>query len=101
MFSDDAFHVSLVHSMTAPGVPDLGRRGYPAYLFRTPGLRDVAATAPYLHDGSAARLCDAVQPHALDAGHASPTLSGAEQRDLVAFLRTLSTGDVPPSCDWR
>jgi len=90
-FSDDAVHVSLVHSMTSPGVPDDGHPGGPANAFRTPGLRDVAATAPYLHDGSAARLCDAVQPHAADDGRVPHLLDAAERSDLVAFLRTLST----------
>jgi cytochrome c peroxidase len=93
--------VSLAHSMTAVDVPDRGRRGDPANAFRTPGLRDVAATAPYLHDGSAARLCDAVQPHAADAHSVPPLLAGDERRDLVAFLRTLSADDAPPSCDPR
>jgi cytochrome c peroxidase len=91
---DDAFHVSLVHSMTAPGVPDPGHAGEPANTFRTPGLRDVGATAPYFHDGSAARLCDAVQPHAADPGTEPPSLSASERRDLIAFLRTLSA-DAP------
>ena len=88
--SDDAFHLSLVHSLAAPGVPDTGHPGAPENTFRTPGLRDVASTAPYLHDGSAARLCDAVQPHAADAGDVPPLLTVGERRDLVAFLRTLS-----------
>ena len=88
--SDDAFHPSLVHSMTAPGVPDTGHPGSPENTFRTPGLRDVASTAPYLHDGSAASLCDAVQPHAADPGNVPPLLTATERRDLVAFLRTLS-----------
>ena len=87
---DDAFHASLVHSMTAPGVPDAGHGGEPANAYRTPGLRDVAATAPYFHDGSAARLCDAAQPHAADPGTEPPSLTASERRDLVAFLRTLS-----------
>jgi cytochrome c peroxidase len=100
-FGDDAFHVSLVHSMAAPGTPDLGHRGEPANAFRTPGLRDVAFTAPYLHDGSAAYLCDAVQPHAADPGSTPPLLTGEERRDLVAFLRTLSEEAAPPSCGAR
>jgi cytochrome c peroxidase len=87
---DDAFHVSLVHSLTAAGAPDAGHRGEPSNAFRTPGLRDVAATSPYLHDGSAATLCDAVQPHAADPGTVPPLLTAAERGDLVAFLRTLS-----------
>ena len=89
-FSDDILHVSRVHSMAAPGVPDAGHPGGPANAFRTPGLRDVAATGPWFHDGSAARLCDAVRPHADDPGRASPELTAAERSDLVAFLRALS-----------
>jgi cytochrome c peroxidase len=96
-FSDDAFHVSLVHSMTRAGVPDPGHRGEPANAFRTPGLRGVAATAPYYHDGSAPGLCDAVQPHAADAGSVPPLLTASERRDLVAFLRTLSADPANPA----
>ena len=97
--SDDAFHVSLVHSSTSPGVPDTGRRGEPSNAVRTPGLRDVAATAPYFHDGSAVRLCDAVSPH---AGADAVAPSAGDRADLVAFLRTLSaTGEDtgPTACD--
>jgi len=99
--SDDAFHVSRVQSMTTPGVLDHGHGDGPASVFRTPGLRDVAATAPYFHDGSAARLCDAVRPHAADGGNAPP-LDAAQRRDLVAFLRALSSdpsNDVATACD--
>jgi cytochrome c peroxidase len=67
------------------------------HAFRTPGLRDVIATGPYMHDGSVDRLCDALQPHAADAGRsAAPPLSLDERRDLVAFLRTLSADGDPP-----
>jgi cytochrome c peroxidase len=101
-FSDDALHGSLIHSMSAPGLPDAGHPGAPANRFRTPGLRDVAATAPWFHDGSAARLCDAVQPHAADPGDVPPALTAAQRRDLVAFLRTLSAEagrDDPSPCE--
>ena len=60
-----------------------------AGAFRTPGLREVSATAPYMHDGSIANLCDALQPHAALEGRPVPALTLAERRDLVAFLRTL------------
>jgi cytochrome c peroxidase len=98
---DDALHVSLVHSLGAAGTPDTGHRGEPANAFRTPGLRDVAATAPYLHDGSAATLCDAVLPHAADPGSVPPSLTAAERKDLAAFLSTLSadtTHDDAAAC---
>ncbi len=61
-----------------------------AGAFRTPGLREVSATAPYMHDGSIANLCDALQPHAALEGRPMPALTLAERRDVVAFLRTLS-----------
>ena len=61
-----------------------------AGAFRTPGLREVSATAPYMHDGSIANLCDALQPHAALEGRPVPALTLQERRDVVAFLRTLS-----------
>ena len=61
-----------------------------AGAFRTPGLREVSATGPYMHDGSIANLCDALKPHAALEGRPMPALTVAERRDVVAFLRTLS-----------
>lgn len=99
-FSDDAFHASLAHSPGPDGRPDPGHPGAIPNAFRTPGLRGVAATAPYLHDGSAARLCDAVHPHAADAGAPPPSLTDAQRSDLVAFLATLSPQppEAAPDC---
>ena len=62
----------------------------PAGAFRTPGLREVGATAPYMHDGSVANLCDALKPHAVLDGRPPPAeLTLEQRRDVVAFLRTL------------
>ena len=55
---------------------------------RVPSLRNVALTAPYMHDGSIASLEQAVR-------HRDASLSQADAADLVAFLKTLSaTGDT-------
>ena len=54
--------------------------------FRTPGLRNVALSAPYLHDGSAKTLPDAIRRHA----GAPATLNDAEVGDIAAFLDTLT-----------
>ncbi len=89
-FSDDALHASRVHSLGVDGRPDAGHPGPLPNAFRTPGLRGAAETAPYMHDGSAASLCDAVKPHAVGAGATPPELGTAQRTDLVAFLRTLS-----------
>jgi cytochrome c peroxidase len=73
--------------------------------FRTPSLRDVARSAPYMHDGRFARLRDVVifysmLPDLPAVGHREETLkrlrlSGAEVADLVAFLESLTGEDLP------
>jgi len=118
-FSDGEFHRSRIVSKLPGGAPDNGRALGVAKLlaspysrsgrfsddaraattpaptsqvgaFRTPGLREVDTTAPYMHDGSVANLCDAVSPHAISEGLPPTALSFAERREVVAFLRTLS-----------
>jgi cytochrome c peroxidase len=102
MLGDDAFHVSTLHSLRPDSRPDTGRAGAPANAFRTPSLREAAATGPYMHDGSVARLCDAARPHALpDAAPAAAgdaPLGDAERDDLAAFLLSL-TADPRPDPD--
>jgi cytochrome c peroxidase len=68
--------------------------------FRVPGLRNVAGTAPYMHDGSLATLRDVVlfysnlneeRLHADGAKILRPLeLSPDEVEDLLAFLQSLS-----------
>jgi cytochrome c peroxidase len=66
--------------------------------FKTPTLREIARTAPYMHDGSLATLDDVVEFYS-EGGHPNPNLdpeirprrfSADEKRALVAFLQTLS-----------
>jgi cytochrome c peroxidase len=62
------------------------------HVFKVPGLRNVAQTAPYFHDGSTATLEDAVRTMArYQLGRELPE---ADLRDLVDFLGSLS-GPVP------
>lgn len=61
-------------------------------MFKVPGLRNVAKTAPYFHDGSAKTLEEAVKIMAsLQSGK---ELKDSEVKAVVAFLDTL-TGDIP------
>lgn len=70
--------------------------------FRTPGLRGVAHTSPYMHDGSVATLEDVVDYYDKGGdGHPNTSelikplgLTGEEKRALVAFLEAISD-DVP------
>lgn len=75
-----------------------------AYRFRTPSLREVSRTAPYMHDGSKNTLYQVVEYYyrgvpirgpeglELDIGALSDR-SFTEIDDLVAFLRTLTNVD--------
>ncbi len=60
----------------------------PPKIVRVPSLRNVAATAPYFHDGSAATLEDAVRRMA--AAQLDRTLSDQQVESVVAFLKTLT-----------
>jgi cytochrome c peroxidase len=92
------------------GVFELTGRAADMGRFRAPSLRNVAVTAPYMHDGSVATLAEVVAiyaaggrvvadgPYAGD-GRANPhrdpliaaiDLSAQDQADLVAFLNTLT-----------
>jgi cytochrome c peroxidase len=57
-------------------------------IVRVPSLRNVAATAPYFHDGSEPSLSEAVRKMA--AAQLDRTLSGQQVESIVAFLRTLT-----------
>ncbi len=64
------------------------------WIFKVPQLRNVAMTAPYFHDGSVAKLADAVKIMArLQLGK---SLSDEDTQLIVAFLNTL-TGQIPPN----
>lgn len=98
LLSDEEFHNTGVSwgkdagRHEATGVPaDLGR-------FKTPSLRNVARTPPYMHDGSIPDL-DAVLRFYEKGGGGNPNLdddlrllrlSAADRHALLAFLRALS-----------
>jgi DNA-binding beta-propeller fold protein YncE len=61
-----------------------GQRAFGSLLgIDVPSLRDAFATAPYLHDGSAKTLADAV------SAHRGVTLAGADLGNLVEFLKQI------------
>ena len=76
------------------------------WKFRTPTLRNVALTGPYMHDGSIATLEGVVAyyneggtPHELQAPQLRPLdLSEDEQAALTAFLRALTAPTL--QADW-
>jgi cytochrome c peroxidase len=104
-FTDDGFRKNGYARMRADaGARDLGRakvtrRAQDRFAFRTPTLRNVALTRPYMHDGGLATLPDVVAFYS-NVGLRSVTapaasLSAAEQADLVAFLDALTSPARP------
>ena len=107
LFTDGKFHNTGAGVNGAGDFTDLGRfddtkianeRGE----FKTPTLRNVALTPPYMHDGSLKTLRDVVDFYA-GGGNSNPyldkemkplDLSARDRDDLVAFLKSL-TGEMP------
>ncbi len=96
VFTDQKFH------LTGIGVgskKDLGRMEVTGlksdrYRFKTPSLRNIALTAPYMHDGSLPTLAKVVAFYNKGPAPTLPRLklSVRERNALVAFLKSL-TGD--------
>jgi CxxC motif-containing protein (DUF1111 family) len=65
--------------------------------WRTPPLWGVADSAPYLHDGRAATLAEAIKLHsgqATSSVNRFANLSDVQQEELIAFLNTLRAPSV-------
>lgn len=103
--ADEKYH-NIGIGMDKPE-PDLGRfvvtkDPKDTGAFKTPTVRNVALTAPYMHDGSVATLEEVVEWYD-KGGHPNPHLSDKirplkltdqEQADLVAFMKAC-TGPTP------
>jgi cytochrome c peroxidase len=99
IFSDDPGDTSRAADVAR--APTAAMKG----AWRTPSLRNVALTAPYMHDGRYATLEDVVahynrggDPDAVgtrDVRIKPLLLTDDEQTDLVAFLRTLTGRPLP------
>lgn len=109
--ADERFHNLGVGMDKTP--PDLGREEITKQAkdrggYKTPTLRNIADTAPYMHDGSQATLEEVVAFYN-KGGHPNPHLSNlitpldltpAEEADLVTFLKeglqgTVTQLDIP------
>lgn len=83
----------LLHDVASPFKPLVEQDpGVSTTEFRTPPLWGVVDTPPYLHDGGAATLHDAIAGHFGEAEPSSDaylTLPEADQAALLVFLRSL------------
>lgn len=100
--TDDSFHdiglpdADIGRGAIMEGVEPL------RHAFKTPGLRDVARRAPYMHNGSIGTLTEVVLHYdrgflkrpSLSAEIHPLHLTSRDVEDLVAFLKTLSCQDA-------
>ncbi len=100
-FADELFHNTGVGALNS--IPEDGRKGVTGSeedlgKFKTPTLRGLQFTAPYMHNGSLATLEDVVEFYRQGGGpnsHLDPdvkplSLTDSDAASLVAFLRGLS-----------
>jgi cytochrome c peroxidase len=110
LFTDGKFH-NLGVGMDAKGeLKDMGRSGVTGNeadkgAFKTPTLRNIATTAPYMHDGSLKTLREVVDfyvgggnsnPHRDKEMRSLEHLTKQERADLITFMESL-TGETPPN----
>ena len=103
-FSDEAYQdigVGMNKATPDAGRYDVTKKDEDRGKFKTPTLRNIAQTAPYMHDGSERTLTEVVDFYDR-GGIGNPNLSkeikplhlsAREKQDLVAFLESL-TGEV-------
>jgi cytochrome c peroxidase len=92
-FNNNGLYENYIH----PGRFRLTQKESDLALFKTPSLRNVGFTAPYMHDGSIATLAEVVdhynsggRSHIHKSNLVRPLgLSNTEKKALVAFLHTL------------
>lgn len=109
LFTDNKFH-NLGVGVSGGELTDQGRYEVTKNeahkgAFKTPTLRNIALTAPYMHDGSLKTLKDVIDFY-IGGGNSNPHLdkeirpldflTGQERADLLAFLEAL-TGEMPPN----
>jgi len=105
LFTDNKFHnigVGMDKAEPDPGRFKVTGNSADQGAFKTSTLRNIALTAPYMHDGSQKTLEEVVEFYN-QGGHKNPYLDGGivplnltdqEKKDLVEFLKSL-TGEMP------
>ncbi len=106
IFSDEQFHNTGVAwregELLDPGRAEVTGKEEHRGAFKTPTLREVTRTAPYMHDGSLATLDDVIEfynrggnpnPH-LDPELRPLRLTPEEKQALLAFLREALNGTI-------
>jgi cytochrome c peroxidase len=113
-FAERGFHNTGLYNLDGKGAYPGDNQGIAEFTgdaadmgkFRTPSLRNIALTAPYMHDGSIATLEQVIRQHYAQAGRAGGEKQGPsplrselvagfdideqEVSDVIAFLESLT-----------
>ena len=99
-FTDNGFHNIGLHDTGAEDVGRFAQRPLKSMrgAFKTPTLRDISLTAPYMRNGAYATLIEVVDHYDrggddkenLDINMVPLSLSATEKADLVAFMESLT-----------
>lgn len=102
-FTDNGFHNLGLKGSTDPGRYGIRKVKILKGAFKTPTLRDVELTAPYMHNGMYKTLEEVIEHYNrggdnkdnLDPNMQPLHLSDTEKSELVAFLKALTGEHVP------
>jgi cytochrome c peroxidase len=103
LFSDNSFHRNNITFMyDDDGLYKVTHKEDDLRKFKTPSLRDVSRTGPWMHNGKMSSLENIISLYStakFPPGEASPLiknlgLSGKEQKDLLAFLKAISAAPL-------
>jgi cytochrome c peroxidase len=108
LFTDNKFHnlgvgIDSKGKLRDKGRADVTKNSADEGAFKTPILRNIALSAPYMHDGSLKTLKEVIDFY-VGGGNSNPhldpqikvlKLNARERADLEEFLKAL-TGEMPP-----
>ncbi|MCO6478971.1 MAG: cytochrome C peroxidase [Phaeodactylibacter sp.] len=103
LFTDNEFHNNALDAEPEVGLGAITGSPFDRGRFKTPTLRNIELTGPYMHDGRYATLEEVIDFYS-EGLHASPTadplmkalpmggkhFTGEEKSALIAFLKTLT-----------
>jgi cytochrome c peroxidase len=81
-FTDELFHNTGTGSARDRGLATATGRSNDINKFKTPGLRSIAATGPYFHDGRFASLLEVINHYDMKGSGAKDTNISPEMRSL-------------------
>ena len=115
LLHDNSFHnIGLDLSFSDNGLGDFTKKITDNGKFKTASLRNVAQSAPYMHDGRFATLLEVIDFYDNDIKINSPNISETEmnvirrnklsaeqKKDIIAFLKTLTDDKYLSNSDYK